>query len=261
MARSGERRWRREVRPDYSVRSIHLGGRLLDLLIEHPDGLSLDELTRAVGAPKTTVYRALVTHAMLGHIDPVSADLYRLGPRLLLPVATHIDALVRRAEPHLEALARRLAYTVSLGVLDASAVTVVAVAYGGSALQVRDLRGARVPLHAAALGKGLAATLDDEEVRAILRITGMPARTARTCTDPDALVEELGRVRARGWAVDDREYDDDLRGVAVALPGRRVVAGLALTGPAEVLTPEDLDRIAALLADHAERIVPAATDT
>lgn len=255
MAHSGERRWRRDVRPDYRVRSIHLGGRLVDLLMAHPDGLSLDELTRALDASKTTVYRALYTLADLGHIDPVSPDLYRLGPRLLPSVTTHVDALVLRATPHLGALARTLAYTVAMGVLDASAVTVVAVEYGGSALQVPELRGARIPLHAAALGKVLAATLDDDEVRAVLQGTGMPARTARTCTDPRALLAELAEVRDRGWAVDDREYDDGLRGVAVGLPGRRVVAGLALMGPAAALPPEELERFAALLSEHADHIV------
>lgn len=255
MAPSGERRWRRDVPPDYTVRSIELGARLLDLLIEHPGGLSLDQLTRAVGRSKTTVYRALATQAMRGHIDPVSADRYRLGPRLLLPQKTHLDLLVLRAHPHLEALSQRFAYTVSLGVLDPAAVTVVDTTHGRSALQAPVEPGLRLPLHASALGKVLAATLDDEEVGAVVRLVGMPARTARTITDPDVLVAELARIRRRGWAIDDREYDDVLRGVAAAVPGRRVVAGLALTGPAEGLPLDELDRMAPLLRDHAEHVL------
>lgn len=256
MASSGERRWRKGIRPDYKVNAIDVAARVLGLLIDHPDGLSLDELTRAVpDASKTAVYRALDTLVMNGFVDRASAKLYRVGPRLLLPVATHIDVLVNRARSHLVALSEKLRYTVSLGMLDGSAVTVLEVVYGGSALQVPGERGARLPLHASALGKVLAATLEDDEVRPILRITGMPARTPHTLTDPDALVEELQRIRRRGWAVDDREYDEGLRSVAVALPGRRVVAGLALTGPAEGMPTEEMERAAALLCEHADRVV------
>lgn len=255
VASSGERRWRKDVRPDYSVRSIGLGARLQVLLIDHPDGLSLDELTRRAGASKTSVYRALATLAMHGFVDPVSPELYRVGPRMLLPFTTHVDLLVHRTRPHLEALSEQLPFTVALGMLDASAVTVLAVVYGRSALQVPGEREPRIPLHSNALGKVLAATMGDEEVRSILRVTGLPARTSRTISDADALVEELERIRRRGWAVEDREHDDELRGVAVAVPGRRVVAGLSFIGPAEALPDEELDRVALLLRDHADHIL------
>lgn len=258
MANAGERRWRKGSRPDYTVNAVDVAARVLRLLIAHPDGLSLDQLTRMISdASKTTVYRDLDTFVMNGLVDRVSPKLYRPGPGLLLPMATHIDVLVNRARPHLAALSEKLRYTVSLGMLDGSAVTVLEVVYGGSALQVPGERGARLPLHASALGKVLAATLEDDEVCPIVRITGMPARTPYTVTDPDALVEELGRIRRRGWAVDDREYDEGLRGVAVALPGRRVVVGLALTGPAEGLPLEEMERTAALLCEHADRVVPS----
>lgn len=255
MAAAEGRRWRRTAPPDYRVHSVEVLCELLDLLLDHPAGLSLDAIARSVSASKTTVYRYLVTMAMSGYVEAVEPEqLYRTGPKLLPPIATHIDVLIQRARPMLRELAAQFSQTATVGMLDATAVTILDVAEGPSALQVAHRQGERVPVHATALGKALTATLPGDTARRLLRLAGQPSRTPRTITDPDALIDQLRAIRRRGWALDDGEYETGVRAVAVALPGHRVVVGLAVSGPAERLADRDLPRIATVLGRVAEQI-------
>ena len=65
-------------------------------------------------------------------------------------------------------------------------------------------RQARVPaLHVGR--KALLATLPPEQARALALEAGMPVRTERTITDPDALLRDLELSAARGYTIDDEE--------------------------------------------------------
>jgi DNA-binding IclR family transcriptional regulator len=69
--------------------------------------------------------------------------------------------------------------------------------------------------------------------------------TDRTLTGPDWLQRELARTRARGFAVEDREFQADTRGVAVPVfGGDEAVAALGVVAPAERLPPDRQREIA-----------------
>ena len=57
--------------------------------------------------------------------------------------------------------------------------------------------------------------------------------TDRTTTGPESLRRELGRTVARGYAVEDREYEPDTRGLAAPVFGEtgEAVAALAVVAP------------------------------
>jgi DNA-binding IclR family transcriptional regulator len=108
--------------------------------------------------------------------------------------------------------------------------------------------GARVPIHASAMGKLFLAFAADPaaEVAAL----GELARfTDRTRTDPATLVAELDQIRARGWSLNDGERNPGVRAVAVALPSTAggAPAAMAVQGPDVRLTDDRLDSVVALL--------------
>jgi len=119
-----------------------------------------------------------------------------------------------------------------VGVFDDSSAVVIGRVDGPGIVHFESNLARRELPHCSALGKVLLAHLSDEQVRAVVGRTGLPARTATTITDVEWLLRELEAVRAEGYAVDDEE---DCEGVfCVAAPlfdGRRAcVAAISVTG-------------------------------
>jgi len=99
--------------------------------------------------------------------------------------------------------------------------------------------GNRVPLHATGAGKALLASLPQARRDALLDKTELKAHTSKTLVDRAALMRALDDARERGYALDDEEYDDGVRCVAVAVgPVGAPVAAISISGPASRLTKQ-----------------------
>lgn len=85
-----------------------------------------------------------------------------------------------------------------------------------------------VPCHCTAAGKALLAWR--ESWREAVLAESLESFTDRTTTGPESLRRELGRTVARGYAVEDREYEPDTRGLAapVFADAGEAVAALAV---------------------------------
>jgi len=88
----------------------------------------------------------------------------------------------------------------------------------------------------------------------------MPARTARTITDPEQFLRELETVRAVGHATDSGENEEGGSCVGVDLAGCRLPAALSLSAPSARLEAGQVQEVAAalrraarLVADEVER--------
>jgi DNA-binding IclR family transcriptional regulator len=115
--------------------------------------------------------------------------------------------------------------------------------------QLREL----VPCHCTASGKALLAWRDAWR-NAVLE---QPLRsfTDRTLTGPEWLRRELGRTRARGFAVEDREYQAHTRGIAVPVfDGEHAVAALGVVAAVDRLPPDRQREIAELAGRTAARL-------
>jgi IclR family transcriptional regulator, acetate operon repressor len=104
-----------------------------------------------------------------------------------------------------------------------------------------------VHLHSTGVGKALLAQLDDERITDILRRTGMPANTSHTITDRAAMLAEIERIRADGYAVDDEEQEVGVNCVAVAVVGAPTPTAISVSGPTARMGPEMLRRAVPLL--------------
>jgi DNA-binding IclR family transcriptional regulator len=135
--------------------------------------------------------------------------------------------LVTMAEPALQELHAATGHSAALAITGYDATICVVRWVGADA--VRATVPTVAPAHCTALGKVLLAHRDAWR-RSVLG-TELQRCTDRTVTDPDALESELRRVLDTGYAVEDGEHVDGLRGVAapVAGPNGPVLAALAIT--------------------------------
>lgn len=228
--------------------------RVLAVLTElsgHPDGISLDDLSRLIGSPKPTVHRALAALRRAGFAAQDDRGRYVLGDEFLRLAFAHHEARPDhvRVTPVLTALSRRFGETTHYAVLDDDAVVYrakVDPASGG--VRLTSTVGGRNPAHATGVGKLLLAlTLpDDDAVRAWAAGRDLEARTARTLTTADALVAELATIREQGYAVDDQENEPGI--VCVAVPAH-LVSPTVPSGAISVSALAYRTPLATLLAD------------
>jgi IclR family transcriptional regulator, acetate operon repressor len=242
--------------PMYAIRAAERVLDILDVLQGTSDGVTLGELARATKLPKSSAFRYLTTLEARGYVARDGGDAYRLGLALQPLRPRDLALLAAAARPHLEELCDRFGETTNLGVLDSTRVAYLEVVESPRAVRFAARRGGRDPIHSSALGKAIAANLREEEVRRILAVEGMPARTANTITDPERFLRELEVVRARGHATDNGENEEGGSCVGVALAGCRLPAALSLSAPTARLQASQVEEVAAALR-RAARLIAA----
>ena len=172
--------------------------------------MTVTEVAKLVGLSKSTAFATLHTltaHGLVSDMGEGSTRRYRLGLALvrLGQQASTQTSIADIGRPVLRALTDETGLTSRIAVLDDGWAVVVARADSRTAVRL-DLRmGQRERPHCTGVGKALLCTLSESEVRSIVGRLGMPARTERTITDPDQLVEKLKGARAEGFAIDDEE--------------------------------------------------------
>jgi IclR family acetate operon transcriptional repressor len=121
--------------------------------------------------------------------------------------------------------------------------------------------GRRVLPHCTGVGKALLAQLPDSSVKEIVQRNGMPAMTAQTITNVDDLMEDLDRIRQRGWAEDDGEQEVGVRCIAAPVLGTGISSAISVSGPAARLTPEVTNTAGPLLLRTAADLATAINST
>jgi IclR family transcriptional regulator, acetate operon repressor len=203
--------------------------------------LSLVELSRRTGLPKSTVHRIvgeLVTLRVLERHD----DGYRLGMWLFERgelVPGH-RSLSEAALPVMEDLREATRQRIHLAVLDGVDVVYVEI-LGTGGLEVVSRTGGRLPAHATGVGKAMLAYSPAATVQARIE-AGLPRLTPRTISTSGGLVRELRKIRSVGMALDLEEAQLGVSCVAAPVFGadRKVAAGLSVTGVTGSVDPGTL---------------------
>lgn len=210
--------------------------RVLDLFTLRPAPLSPRAIAQALDLNISTVYHVLNTLVHEGYLRRDSAGSYALGEKV--PRLHHGYIRGLGATPRLDELVRRLSEELDesayLALRRGRQVVVAGIVESKQAVRVASLYvGYHENLHARALGKAVLAQLDEAEVRAHFADEPPARLTRNTQTSLEAILADLRRVRAHGYAEDNEEF---LEGVCcIAAPffsADGVVAGaIAIAQP------------------------------
>jgi IclR family acetate operon transcriptional repressor len=107
------------------------------------------------------------------------------------------------------------------------------------ALRLSERPGATVEPHASALGKAILAFSPPELVDSQIRARELSTLTRNTITEPAALLEELRRVRDRGYAFDKGETSmlATCVGAPIVNEGGIAIAAMSISGPTSRFNP------------------------
>lgn len=219
---------------------------LLDALAEHPDAVSLKELSARTGLHPSTSHRILndlVTARLVDRPEPGS---YQLGMRLL-ELGNLVKARLNvrdAAMGPMRELHRATAQPVNLSIRQGDEIVYVERAVSErSGMQVVRAVGGRAPLHLTSVGKLFLAEDDVKTARAYATRTGLAGNTRNSITDPARLERELALVRARGYARDNEELEPGVRCIAAGIrdDSGRLVAGLSISAPSDFVQDDWID--------------------
>jgi len=217
------------------IRSVERAINILMALSE--DEKSFTEICAKVNLSKATVHRILNT---LVNQDFVAYDSatgkYRIGWTLLELVSGVVNrsrGLVQSAYPSMEQLWKITGETINLYVRKDTNRMCVAEMVSPQPLKYAVGVGVLVPLYAGSPGKLLMAYLPEKELEKIMSRLNMTPLTKKTIVNPKKFLEELQKIKKRGWAT---SFGERIEGVScLSVPIRNytgeVVASLNILAP------------------------------
>lgn len=232
----------------YRVQALDRAFAVLDLLGESDTPLGLAQVASSLQLHKSTAHRFLMVLERHHMVERTSNGKFRLGLRLFDFGNRAIEQydLRERAQPHLRRLVAETEETAHLCVLEQARVIYIDKIEPARSVRMITRIGSSNPVHCTSVGKAILAFLPEERVNDILRRTKFERFTQRTIGSAEALRAEIEKTRRRGYAVDDEEYEEGLRCIAVPLldSQRFPVGAISVSGPSFRVTAQKLPSIA-----------------
>ncbi|MDR2904264.1 MAG: IclR family transcriptional regulator, partial [Clostridiales bacterium] len=241
------------------VQSVARAIKLVELLAEENREMSLTEISKAMDWPKSTVHGLIATLRDHYYVDQSpTTGCYYLGIRLfeLGNIVARSWEIRRIALPVMQNLNRKLGEMIQLAKEDKGEVLYLEKLDSTHMLRIVSEIGARLPMHCSGLGKILLAYKKPAELKSMLSKQKFAPMTAYTITDRATLEKELAQVRAKGYAMDNREIMDSLRCVAAPIYDRdgNVLYAISVSGLANSLKDEWLETVRTELLSAADSI-------
>ncbi len=241
------------------TKSLRKGLQVLKAFSANGQELSLTQIASLNRLPKSTASRILGTLSNEGFLyrNPATGT-YRLGAVLL-----HLGRLVKEnvrirdvAVPHMADVSSQYGELVHLAILNNDR-EVVSLEATPSRFSLRSSvhLGGRVELHCTAVGKAILAFLDPEEIRRTLKLK-RKKYTPRTITSARGLLQELAKIRAQGYAVDNMEHEEGVRciGAPIRDADGATVGAISISGPAARIHADRVPELARSVKEIALRI-------
>ena len=214
---------------------------------EYEPELGISELAQRLGIAKSTVYGIVSTLEIHSFLEQdgrtgryrLGTEIFRLGTKVksdLLGIARH----------YMEKLVTDYSETVHLVVPDQCSILYIHKIESPHSMRICSRVGERLPLYCTAVGKAILAHMDERERAEIISAISFHPYTPHTIGDRGALLQELAKIKAVGFAVDHEELEKGLTCVAAPVfdgngkPG----AALSVAGPTVRMTNLTIGKIA-----------------
>lgn len=199
---------------------------------------TLSSVAAACGMEPSTATRYLRQLVARGWLERDEATrTYSLGARLIeIGKAARTAHPFRQAVlPYMQDLLAKFDETVNLAVHQAGEIVIIEALESGRSIRRGATVGDRDDWFVSSLGKSILAHLPQEQVLSLLAEHSPERLTEHTLVTPEAILEDLGAVRVRGYALDDEEAEIGLKCVGVPLRDYhgRVTHAISISGPTD----------------------------
>lgn len=249
----------REKEPEIKVKSVKKALDVLNCFIKKQP-LGVTEISEMLGLYKSNVYDILTTLTAMEYLTQVKeTGKYELGigaARLGGAVGDRFG-FYKLANYHIQEIATEAGETVYLTTLLGTSVFYLDAAIPPSDRNpavVSFVRNNMDPLYCTSCGKAMLACMPDSFVEEYIAMP-MEKFTEYTITEPDALREEIARIRERGYARDYMEYCMGISCVAVPIVVRGELQGaISISGPSPRMGEAYVMKYVEILRRHVRKI-------
>ena len=240
------------------VKSAERTLRILEVLGDARGPMSVTQLHKETGYPRSSLHQLLHTMIAMGWIEATNEGaMVGIGSRALLVGTAYLDR--DPALPHairtLELIREATGYTSHYARLEGASVIYLATREAMAPHRATSRVGRQLPAHATSLGKALLAELTATEVSLELPSDPLPSLTANTVTTHAALIEELESTRQRGYAIEREQNTLGLGCIAVPVPYRiPATDAISCSIPIARFTDKEVARVARIIRDHVKQL-------
>lgn len=236
------------------VQSVERAFGLLECIANSSGSATLSHIAAEVSLPLPTIHRLLNTLVNLGVVRQLPNRGYALGPGLIRLGNLAGSQLGAIARPYLRTLVDELGESANVATIDGDMVVYVDQVSSQRQMRMFTEVGRRTHMHDTGVGKAILAGLESEQVRHIVTTAGMPTPTEYSIGTIEHLEAELGRIRDRGYSIDEQEQELGVRCFAMSIPDAPAPLAISVSGPISRVDQAFADRAIPLLRSAAEQI-------
>lgn len=239
----------------HRVKSVEKAAGILNCFSPRTQVLSVRSLAGMTGIPRATVHVLCATLCDAGLLQMVPGRGYALGVTLVAlgGQVLHRQNIIEAGHDLMPSLLWKDGTWVLVGQLVDGWIVYLARYTSAHHGRVNSRTGLRAAAHRTACGKAALSKLDDDE--AVRRVTAACEREKEPLPDWGRLRADLARAREHGYVVSG-DWRPGRRAIGAALidQGGSVVGGISVGGPLQLMSPDVLTRLAALLVPTAARM-------
>jgi DNA-binding IclR family transcriptional regulator len=222
-------------RADYSVQQVANAIAILEVLGDTEHEASIDELSGKLSLSRNSVIKLLTSLESFGYVACNRyTGSFRLGVRTFQIAQSYINklSLTEMAQSVQQELRDAVNESVYISVLRKERVVYLSVVESNAPVRVLPRIGNTGLAYATATGKAQLAFMEEQDLE-LLYPDPFELYTKNTISGIKQLREELDKIRLLGYAVDNEEYEEEVRCVAVPVKNfmGNVIAGLSISAP------------------------------
>lgn len=242
-----------------SVSSVDRALTCLETLAKSNRGMTLADIARKLGLPKSSIHCILLTLERRGYIYRVpNTHRYLFGIRLfnLAQEALGRLELRARASQPLRQLLEKTHMTVHMAIYEDGEAVLVEKLEPPTAVKMASHIGRRLDLHCTGVGKALLAYLPEDEINRLRTSRALARHNENTIVFSKKLQAELENIRRVGYSFDNEEDEIGIRcvGAPIFEGDQTVIAAISVAGTTAQITPATLESLSNVVKGTAKEI-------
>ena len=204
----------------YMIQSLARGIKMLELLAQVGEPLTMSQLAEQMKMNRPTTYRFLYTLENLKLVERnPESKAYQIAPNILklgYGVFQTSD-LWKTAHPYLVGAKQKYNETFNVSILDGTKILYIDRVKTQSILSINLEIGSKLPAYCTSMGRVLLANMDESELRNLLKKIKWEKYTPQTITSLKKLKRILTEVRKKGVSVNRGELALELWSAAAPI--------------------------------------------